>query len=147
MSYRARLRTSRIQVRSGTPPAAARQAASSSGLVRTVIVRSGFRSASGSRGRPRPFFDFFFCDTVNSLDPRGLTDVLYSVSRLIQVYHKERDMTAKAINGKLEIETAIHQAALQAVELIAQAKKRVKELGGDEDEAEQRMLELITEDD
>lgn len=56
-------------------------------------------------------------------------------------------MTAKAINGKLEIETAIHQAALQAVELIAQAKKRVKELGGDEDEAEQRMLELITEDD
>ena len=54
-------------------------------------------------------------------------------------------MTVKAINDRLEVETAIHETARQMVELIHAAKERVKALGGDPEDAEQRIVELVTE--
>lgn len=56
-------------------------------------------------------------------------------------------MTVKAINERFEIETTVHETARQIVELIAAAKERVEKLGGDGDEATERVMELVTEDD
>ncbi len=55
-------------------------------------------------------------------------------------------MTIKAINEKLEIETTVHETAKQIVEIIAAAKAKVAKLGGDDEDAEQRILELVTEE-
>lgn len=55
-------------------------------------------------------------------------------------------MTVAAINNELEIQTAIHVAARQMVELMQAAVKRVKELGGDHEAAEARILELVAEE-
>jgi hypothetical protein len=56
-------------------------------------------------------------------------------------------MTAKGINKRMEIEKLIHETALRCVEQIEAARKAVKELDGDGDEAVNRMLELINEED
>ena len=54
-------------------------------------------------------------------------------------------MTVKAINNRLEIETTIHDTAHQIVELIAAARERVEKLGGDGEDAENRIVEMVTE--
>ncbi len=56
-------------------------------------------------------------------------------------------MTVKAINERFEIETAVHETARQIVELIEAARQRVEKLGGDGDEATERITELVTADD
>lgn len=56
-------------------------------------------------------------------------------------------MTVKTINAKLEIETAIHETARQMVELIEAARQRIEKLGGDPDEAAERITELVSGDD
>jgi hypothetical protein len=55
-------------------------------------------------------------------------------------------MTVKAIAERLEIETTIHETARQCVELIAAAKAKVKSLGGDADDAAERILSLVGDD-
>jgi hypothetical protein len=55
-------------------------------------------------------------------------------------------MTVKAINQKFEIEAVVHETARQIVELIQAAKERAAKLGGDEDDTEQRIIELATEE-
>jgi hypothetical protein len=59
---------------------------------------------------------------------------------------KGPQMTIKAINERLEVETVVHETARQCVELIQAATKRVKELGGDPGDAQERITELVTAD-
>jgi hypothetical protein len=56
-------------------------------------------------------------------------------------------MTVKAINERLEVETIVHETARQIVEMIAAAKQKIEKLGGDGDEAAERITSLVTDED
>ena len=49
-------------------------------------------------------------------------------------------------DNRLAVETAVHETARQIVELIAAARERIEKLGGDRDEAAERITELVTAD-
>jgi len=54
-------------------------------------------------------------------------------------------MTTPAITARLKIEAIILSTALQIAELIQAAKERVEKLGGEADEAETEIIDLLTE--
>jgi len=55
-------------------------------------------------------------------------------------------MTAAQITKELDQQRAIHDTALQIVELIDVAMKQVAKLGGNADEAREKIVELVTTD-
>ncbi len=54
-------------------------------------------------------------------------------------------MTIAQIESELAQQQAIHAAARQMVETLEAAAKAVAKLGGDADQARERILELVTE--
>lgn len=70
------------------------------------------------------------------------TPVAFTLTPLL----RSRTMTVANITKRQEIENTIHQCGIDCVNLIAAAVKKVKENGGESDDAESRILELITDE-
>jgi len=56
-------------------------------------------------------------------------------------------MTPESIDKELERQRIIHETASKVVEIIIDASKEIRRMGGDADAAYQRMMELINDPD